>query len=233
MKKLLVTLLLLCASVSVHASELSEDYTDIAAQYCIEGNYREALNYVNKIIYAEPENADAKRLKAALVTYSRPSNSSPLQASDTGINSLQTALNQYNAGDYAGAVTILNTYIKTSSNSDFAYALRAKANTGLAQYENAQSDINAALALNNDLTYRFIAAKIDYQRGNFRIARQKFQNLTGDIQTSEIYKYIGLCDYAMKNYTDALLNLDKAIILSDEDKGVEAKYNEVRKIISE
>ncbi len=227
-KLLLLVVILFCpvAMASALASELSEDYTDIAAQYCIDGNYREALNYINKILVAEPNNREAQSLKSTLegvvlgklAPYSEPS----------AIKNINTL---YDKGDYAGAILALNSYIKSNSNSDFAYALRAKAYMATAQYQNAESDIKTALALNDDLTYRFIQAKINYLRGNFRIAKQQFEGLTGDIQTSEIYKYMGLCDYMTKNYTDALLNLDRAIILSDEDKSLAAKYNEVKALI--
>ena len=52
--------------------------------------------------------------------------------------------------------------------------------------------------------------------------------MIGDIQTSDIYKYIGLCYYGLKDYNNALLNLDKALILSDDDKFLLLKYNEVK-----
>lgn len=44
---------------------------------------------------------------------------------------------------------------------------------------------------------------------------------------------MGLCDYAAGNYTSALSNIDKAIILSDDDEYLENKYNEIKKILEQ
>ena len=51
------------------------------------------------------------------------------------------------------------------------------------------------------------------------------------IQTSKIYEYLGLCDFALKDYTKALINFDKAILLSNNDTYLEAKYNEIKQIL--
>ena len=48
------------------------------------------------------------------------------------------------------------------------------------------------------------------------------------MQTSAIYKYIGYAYYGLQDYNNALLNLDKAIILCDDDKELISKYNEVK-----
>ena len=48
------------------------------------------------------------------------------------------------------------------------------------------------------------------------------------MQTAEVYKYLGLCDYALHNYASALLNIDKAIILSDDDKNLNSKYDGIK-----
>lgn len=71
-------------------------------------------------------------------------------------------------------------------------------------------------------------AKILYHKGSYNDARDKFNLLSRNVQTSEVYKYLGLCDYALNNYASALLNLDKAIILSDDDKTLNSTYNEIK-----
>ena len=52
------------------------------------------------------------------------------------------------------------------------------------------------------------------------------------IQTSDIYKYLGYAYLGMQDYNNALLNLDKAIILSDDDKDLNSKYNEAKTKLS-
>ena len=51
------------------------------------------------------------------------------------------------------------------------------------------------------------------------------------IQTSEVYKYLGMCDYAQNDYVNALMNFDKAIILSDEDKELISTYNDIKTML--
>ena len=42
---------------------------------------------------------------------------------------------------------------------------------------------------------------------------------------------MGLCDYELKDYLSALNNIDKALILSNNDEYLESKYNEIKKIL--
>ena len=76
-----------------------------------------------------------------------------------------------------------------------------------------------------------IEAKILYYKGEYDDAREKLNILSRNVQTSEVYKFLGLCDYAQKDYRNALLNLDKAIILSDDDKTLNSTYNEIKQIL--
>ena len=57
---------------------------------------------------------------------------------------------------------------------------------------------------------------------------EKLEKLTPYIKTAELYKYIGLSYYQLKDYNNALLNLNNSIILSDDDIEVKNKYNEVK-----
>jgi tetratricopeptide (TPR) repeat protein len=116
-------------------------------------------------------------------------------------------------------------------NSDVSFALMAKANLEAGRYTDAEFDINRALQANDDITYKFIKGKILYHEGRYSEAKTILEPLTNGFKTSELFKYIGLCDYGMRDYTGALMNLDKAIILSDEDKTLEAKYNEIKRLL--
>ena len=131
-------------------------------------------------------------------------------------------------GDYKNAVNNLNKYIAYNQNSDIAYALRANANLNLNSLSEAEDDIKRALEIEENISYLLIEAKILYYKGNYDDAREKLNLLSRNIQTSEVYKYLGLCDYAQNNLTSALLNIDKAIILSDDDKELNSTYNNIK-----
>lgn len=131
-------------------------------------------------------------------------------------------------GDYKNAVNNLNKYIGYNQNSDIAYALRANANLNLNSLSEAEDDIKRALEIEENISYLLIEAKILYYKGNYDDAREKLNLLSRNIQTSEVYKYLGLCDYAQNNLTGALLNIDKAIILSDDDKELNSTYNNIK-----
>ena len=42
---------------------------------------------------------------------------------------------------------------------------------------------------------------------------------------------MGLCDIAKQDYMSALMNIDKAIILSDDDKTLNSTYNDIKSIL--
>ena len=94
--------------------------------------------------------------------------------------------------------------------------------------DDALSDILTAIALENSVDNRFLEGKILYNMKRYQQAKDKLEKLTSDIQTAEIYKYIGLCYDGLGNYNEALNNLDKSILLFDDDKTVNSKYNEIK-----
>ena len=42
---------------------------------------------------------------------------------------------------------------------------------------------------------------------------------------------MGYCDIALEDYMSALMNINKALILSDDDEFLEIKYNEIKDIL--
>ena len=68
MKKFIL-LCLIFPCLSVYASELTEDYFDIAADYATYGKYNEAIVYVDKILQLEPNNIDAKDALDTILQY--------------------------------------------------------------------------------------------------------------------------------------------------------------------
>ena len=288
MKKFFL-LCLIFPCIAVSSSEITEDYFDIATNYCTYGKYSDAIIYLDKILQLEPNNNDAKDLKNTLQRVTNQNSKSYLTTKNKNINnakaakyqgdyekeisSLNTAANDFWATyslaqnylnnhdyknaisnfqkaislnsdytqsylslaqayignkDYQNAIDALNKYLTYNKNSDIAYALRAKAYLNTNNIDKAEDDIKKAINIEEDISYLLIEAKILYHKGDYAQAREKLNILSKNVQTSEVYKYIGLCDYAMGNYPSALLNTDKAIILSDDDKELNSKYNEIK-----
>ena len=72
MKKFLLSLILItavcCTNISF-ANEIEEDYLDIAADYCIAGDYNSAMEYLNKILLINPDNKQISDLKKGFKSY--------------------------------------------------------------------------------------------------------------------------------------------------------------------
>ena len=114
---------------------------------------------------------------------------------------------------------------------DLAYAIKSRAEFELGKIADAEADNEMAIKLNNCPEYQFDKAKILYKNGNYQQAKTIFKELLPYIQTSKIYEYMGYCDLEMKNYVSALMNIDKALILSDDDLYLENKYNEIKELL--
>lgn len=289
MKKLLLTGLffaLICSSA--YANELTEDYFDIATNYCIEGNYVDAAAYLDKILLIEPGNKNVADLRNGLkqiiqgqnTSFILPKSNAVKQAVNAkkagnkqgeltalaagndywayyflgnfhknnrdynqavsyyikSVNAkpsftqcyLEIAVCYFEVGNFQQAVTYLNQYLKINQQDDFAYALRARAQANLNNNDAALSDILTAMALENSIDYRFLEGKILYNMKRYQQAKEKLEKLTDEIQTAEIYKFIGLCEAEMGNDTQAIINLDKSILLFEDDKTVNTKYNEIK-----
>lgn len=279
---------LLFLSLGAHASEVTEDYFDIATNYSIEGNYRQAIIYLDKILVLEPENKSVADLRNGLNQILKGYNTSFITAKSNAVKQaveakkngdkqkelnalasgndylayyflgeyykqnkdynqaishyiksvnerttftqcyLQIAICYYELKNYMQAITYINQYLKVNSKDDFAYALRAKAHLGLNVYDTALSDILTAIALENSIEYQFLEAKILYHMRRYEQAKNKLEKLANEIHTSEIYKYIGLSQAELGDYNNAIINLEKSLILSDDDKTVITKYNEIK-----
>lgn len=289
MKKFLL-LFLIFPCLLASANEITEDYFDIAADYCIYGKYQDAIVYLNKIIQIEPDNKEAIELKNTLLRNSNPNLESYLNSTNpilkkaaqykkTGDkkNEILTlsknefwptyflAQHYYDNNDFANSITyfnkaislqpnfmqsylelaksynaqkqykeaieVLNKYISHRNSSDIAYAMRSEANLNLNYLEEAKNDIEKALNIEENISYLLLQAKILYYRGEYDKARESLNLLSRNIQTAEVYKYIGLCDLAQNDFLNALLNFDKAIILSDDDKDLLSSYNNIKNML--
>ncbi len=136
--------------------------------------------------------------------------------------------------NYNEAFPILTQFIAYNQQESYAYAMRARVLTELGRYNDAETDIVTALALEESIEYRYLEGLILFKRGNYKKAQTTLEKIAGEIQTSDIYKFLGFSYYATGDLNNALLNLDKAILLSNDDKELQSKYNEIKaKVVSQ
>ncbi len=298
MKKLLLFLMLLIFANGispVYADEIEEDYLDIAADYCIKGDYNSAIDYLDKLLVMQPDNkkvSDLKRGLSHIIAQDKKSyvsavnpyvkqaqeykrtgnekmelntlldgaqstnsylayyylgnyyrnrmeytkaidayNSAVSAKSDFAQCYLALAITLYDEGKYSSAINPVDKYLTFNQEDDLAYAVKSRIEFQLGMIEQAKADNDKALELNNCPEYKFDKAKILYKTGDFKGAKDLFTEVLPNIQTSKIYEYMGLCDYELKDYLSALNNIDKALILSNNDEYLESKYNEIKKIL--
>lgn len=130
--------------------------------------------------------------------------------------------------NYNEAYPILTRFIAYNQQESYAYAMRARVATELGRYNDAETDVVTAIALEDTIEYRYLEGLILFKRGNFKKAQTSLEKIASQIQTSDVYKFLGLSYYATGDLNNALINLDKAIILSDDDVELKTKYNEVK-----
>ncbi len=130
--------------------------------------------------------------------------------------------------NYTEAYPILTQFIAANQQESYAYAMRARALAEMGRYNEAETDIVTAIALEDTIEYRYLEGLILFKRGNYKKAQTTLEKIASQIQTSDVYKFLGLSYYATGDLKNALLNLDKAIILSNDDADLKAKYNEVK-----
>ncbi len=298
MKKFLLSVILglvVCCNLPVFASEIEEDYLDIAANYCVVGDYESAMVYLDKILEINPENKQVADLKKGLahviakdkksfVTSVNPhvkqaheykrvgdvkkeyqaliagteskniylayyylgnfhrDNNEYLKALDSYNAALSakpdfaqaylaSALTLFDVKRYDAVINPIDKYLTFNPNDDLAYAVKSRAEFELGMLEESKADNDKAIELNNCPEYQFDRAKLLYKAEDYKSAKEIFTELLPYIQTSKTYEYMGLCDFAMKDYMSALMNIDKALILSDDDEYLQDKYNEIKETL--
>ena len=300
MKKLLISLILLTAvlyNLPVIADEIEEDYIDMAASYCISGDYAGAIGYLDKLLTINPDNKRVLDLKKGLnhiisqdkKTFVSNVNPSVKQAQEykrqgdeqmeynTLLNAtnemnsylayyylgnfyrdrnnyeqaldaynnavsakpdfaqsyLASAITLYEMGRYNSAINPIDKYLTFNPNDDLAYALKSRIEFQLGMLDAAQGDNDKAIELNDCPEYNFDKAKILYKYGKFKEAKSFFIQVLPSIQTSKIYEYMGYCDLELGDYMSALNNIDKALILSNDDEYLKNKYNEIKRLLED
>ena len=297
--KRLIALLICAFAISVSmpavADEIEDDYVDMAANYCISGDYTTAMSYLNKLLTINPDNKRVLDLKKGLnhiiardkksfisgvnpfvkeaQEYKRLGNEQMEYTSlingtqsdnsyiayyylgnffrernnfDKAIDAYNNAVSakpgfaqgylalgitQYDMGQYNSAINPIDKYLTFNPNDDLAYAIKSRIEFQLGMLTEAKTDNDRAIELNDCPEYQFDRAKILYKNRQFKEAKDLFTKVLPSIQTSKIYEYMGYCDLELGDYMSALNNIDKALILSNDDEYLENKYNEIKQLL--
>lgn len=232
MKKfILIFSILLFAVSSGFSYEIMDDYVDIASSLVQEGKYSQALNYINKALDLDRNNAKLINLQGDIYKLmGREDVPLMFDSSMPRENYLADAVLLYENGNYRIAKDRLTKYLESMPRSDFAYMLRAKVNMGLDEMPSALRDIKSAQAISDNMEYDFVEAMILYNTGKYAQAKDILTNLADSIQIFSVYKYLGLSNFKLGNYKEAVSNFDKALLLSDEDKTIIDAYNEAKRL---
>ena len=104
-------MVLVFSSSSLFANEIEDDYFDMAANYCVLGDYNSAVEYLDKILNINPQNKRAADLKKGLAHIISGDKKSFVE----GVNpSITKAMEYKKAGDEISELNAL----KDASNSD-------------------------------------------------------------------------------------------------------------------
>ena len=146
---------------------------------------------------------------------------------------LSLAITLFDMGKYESALNPIDKYLTYNESDDFAYAIKSRAEFQLGMLEASKADNDIAISLNDCPEYQFDRAKILYKYGDYAQSKELFESLLSNIQTSKIYEYLGYCYYELGDYMNALINIDRAFILSDDDQYLNNKYNEIRQLLEQ
>ena len=135
-----------------------------------------------------------------------------------------SALNEYNNGNYQSALFYLDEILKENENVFEALVLRSKVYLKLGNKDLAENDLQKALLLNEDYESHFIIAKIaldknDYQTSLYHLDRAislQTQFIEGYLNRAYVYYQIGDYDKSLDDYKKAYeLNPQNSIPLTN------------------
>ena len=167
----------------------------------------------------------AKDYSKAIVFYKKTINENP----NFTPAYLGLAITNYEIKNYQETKNNLNIYISKEPKADFAYMLRAKTNLNLGEGQSALRDIKSADAIFSNPEYKLTEAIILTELGKYTQAKEILTKLSDDLQIYIVFRYLGICDYKLGNYKNAVLNFDRAIILFEDDKTILPMYNEAKR----
>lgn len=126
---------------------------------------------------------------------------------------LSLAICFFETEDFNYCIQAINQYREFFPNSDYSYLLLSKAYLVLCNYEEAKVNIQKAIEINNCNDYVIELAKINYALEDYQAALDIFQDILKSGDSAEIFNYVGLCNYKLKNIEVAIANFNKAISL--------------------
>ncbi len=231
MKRIVLTALIaIFTATGAPASVLTDDYVDIAASYARDGKYSQALGYVNKALAIEPQNFQLIDMKNDLLKILGENSAITQRPASSGSETyLKAAVSAFERKNFQDAKNSLDTFLTKNPKSDFAYMLRAKANLNLGEPQSALRDIKSAEVIYSNPEYLLIEAIILAETGKYEQAKKILEKLGENIQTYIVFKYLGICDYKLGDYENAVMNFDRAILLFEDDKTILPMYNDAKR----
>lgn len=125
---------------------------------------------------------------------------------------LNIAMCFFEIEEFNYTILSLNQYNELCPDSAYAFGLMGKASLALSRFKDAKVYIEKALSIAPNNEYEFELGKIDYFLEDYSAALEIFQNLLASGGASaEIFNYVGLCNYKLKNIDVAMANFNKAI----------------------
>ena len=167
---------------------------------------------------------EAKQYQKALSYYQQAMSSSKNSSSPL----LYMGICHFEMKNYDSAYPLLTKFIAYNQQESYAYAIRARVLTELGRFNEAETDIITAIALEDTIEYRYLEGLILFKRGNYKKAQIALSKIANEIQTSDVYKFLGMSYYATGDLNNALLNLDKALLLAGDDLELKTQYNQIK-----
>lgn len=109
------------------------------------------------------------------------------------------------------SIIALKQYLDLCPESDYAYYLLARANLAMSRYYDAKIFIEKAIQICEKKEYRFELGEVDYYLEDYNTALAIFQALIETEDSAEIFNYMGLCYYKLRDIQSAILNFNNAI----------------------
>lgn len=126
---------------------------------------------------------------------------------------LSLAMSFFETEQFDYAILALSQYQEFYPDSDFAYFLIAKSYLAMCKYDEAKDYILKAIDTNDTLEYDYELAKVYYYQEDYIGALNIFQHLIQNGESAELFNYVGLCNYKLKNTEVSIINFKKAIEL--------------------
>lgn len=126
---------------------------------------------------------------------------------------MELAISFFEIEEFQYSLLALNRYLELNPDSDFALFMMARANLVLCNYDLAKSEIEMAIKICNKPEYRYELGKIEYYLEHYDVALDIFLSLIQNDSFAEVFNYVGLCNYKLKNIDIAVANFNKAVEL--------------------